>query len=103
MNNKIILAVVGVIVIILCLCGRCAIEDSSSSTYIPTVDESVQPSTKKTVVVKKTPKPKKTKAEEAYYDNCNEAWEKGAAPIAKGQPGYRKGLDRNSDGIACEL
>ena len=26
----------------------------------------------------------------------------GAAPIYRGQPGYRDGLDGDSDGIACE-
>ncbi|MFI6938539.1 excalibur calcium-binding domain-containing protein [Streptomyces sp. NPDC050418] len=26
----------------------------------------------------------------------------GAAPIYRGQPGYRSGLDRDGDGIACD-
>ncbi|MFC3988103.1 excalibur calcium-binding domain-containing protein [Actinoplanes siamensis] len=26
----------------------------------------------------------------------------GAAPIYAGEPGYRKALDRDSDGVACE-
>ncbi|WP_216638603.1 excalibur calcium-binding domain-containing protein [Mycobacterium colombiense] len=25
------------------------------------------------------------------------------APIYRGQPGYRSGLDRDNDGIACEV
>jgi hypothetical protein len=38
----------------------------------------------------------------AYYPNCDAAREAGAAPIYRGQPGYREGMDGDSDGIACE-
>lgn len=38
----------------------------------------------------------------AYYPNCAAARAAGAAPIRRGQPGYRPGLDRDGDGIACE-
>lgn len=38
----------------------------------------------------------------AYYPNCKAAWEAGAAPIYKGEPGYREGMDGDHDGIACE-
>jgi hypothetical protein len=37
-----------------------------------------------------------------YYSGCNEARAAGKAPIYAGQPGYRDGLDGDSDGIACE-
>lgn len=37
-----------------------------------------------------------------YYRNCAEARAAGAAPIYRGQPGYRPGLDRDGDGVACE-
>ncbi|WP_251043828.1 DUF1524 domain-containing protein [Arthrobacter sp. ISL-48] len=37
-----------------------------------------------------------------YYANCTAAKAAGAAPLRIGQPGYRAGLDRDSDGIACE-
>lgn len=37
-----------------------------------------------------------------YYPNCKAARATGAAPIYAGQPGYRLGLDRNGDGVACE-
>jgi hypothetical protein len=39
---------------------------------------------------------------EVYYKNCTEARAAGAALIYQGQPGYRAGLDRDGDGIACE-
>ena len=37
-----------------------------------------------------------------YYVNCTAARAAGAAPIHRGQPGYRSALDRDGDGIACE-
>ncbi|MGD1171018.1 excalibur calcium-binding domain-containing protein [Mycobacterium seoulense] len=38
-----------------------------------------------------------------YYPNCKAACADGVAPIYRGQPGYRPGLDRDGDGIACEV
>lgn len=38
----------------------------------------------------------------AYYANCDEARAAGAAPLHRGDPGYRSGLDRDDDGVACE-
>lgn len=38
----------------------------------------------------------------AYYKNCDAVREAGKAPLHRGDPGYRKGLDRDGDGIACE-
>jgi hypothetical protein len=38
----------------------------------------------------------------AYYANCAAARAAGAAPLYRGQPGYRSALDRDGDGIACE-
>ena len=37
-----------------------------------------------------------------YYANCTEAKAAGAAPLYRGDPGYRAKLDRDHDGIACE-
>ncbi|MFC5595951.1 excalibur calcium-binding domain-containing protein [Deinococcus cellulosilyticus] len=37
-----------------------------------------------------------------YYANCDEVRAAGKAPLYRGQPGYRAGLDRDNDGIACE-
>lgn len=37
-----------------------------------------------------------------FYARCADARASGAAPIYEGQPGYRDGLDRDGDGIACE-
>ena len=37
-----------------------------------------------------------------YYPNCTAARAAGAAPIYQGEPGYRRKLDRDGDGVACE-
>lgn len=37
-----------------------------------------------------------------YYSGCNDARARGAAPIYRGQPGYREGMDGDGDGVACE-
>lgn len=37
-----------------------------------------------------------------YYANCSAARAAGAAPLHKGDTGYRSGLDRDNDGVACE-
>ncbi len=37
-----------------------------------------------------------------YYKNCAAARAAGAAPIQRGEPGYRSALDRDDDGTACD-
>ena len=37
-----------------------------------------------------------------FFRNCREARAAGAAPIYRGQPGYRPEMDGDNDGIACE-
>ena len=39
---------------------------------------------------------------EVQYASCAEARAAGAAPMRVGEPGYRLGLDRDRDGVACE-
>ena len=39
---------------------------------------------------------------EVYYANCAAVRAAGKAPLYVGQPGYRAGLDRDGDGVACE-
>lgn len=38
----------------------------------------------------------------AFYRACADARAAGAAPLYRGQPGYRDALDRDGDGVACE-
>ena len=44
----------------------------------------------------------KTTALSTYYANCAAARTAGATPLHRGDPGYRSGLDRDGDGVACE-
>lgn len=37
-----------------------------------------------------------------YYRNCAAARAAGAAPLRRGQPGYRPEMDGDGDGVACE-
>ncbi|MEO7634597.1 MAG: excalibur calcium-binding domain-containing protein [Sphingomicrobium sp.] len=37
-----------------------------------------------------------------YYSGCREVRAAGRAPLYAGEPGYREGLDGDSDGVACE-
>jgi hypothetical protein len=39
---------------------------------------------------------------QVYYPNCAAARAAGVAPLRRGDPGYRPGLDRDRDGKACE-
>jgi hypothetical protein len=39
---------------------------------------------------------------EPYYANCREAFQDGRANIGRGEPGYRRPLDADGDGLACE-
>jgi hypothetical protein len=38
----------------------------------------------------------------AHYPNCDAVRAAGQAPLYRGEPGYRSGLDRDGDGVACE-
>lgn len=40
--------------------------------------------------------------EAVYYPNCAAARAAGAAPLYRGEPGYRSDMDGDDDGIACE-
>jgi hypothetical protein len=37
-----------------------------------------------------------------YWRGCDDARAAGTAPIYRGEPGYREGMDGDNDGIACE-
>lgn len=39
---------------------------------------------------------------DVYYPNCASVRAAGRAPLKRGEPGYRTGLDRDADGVACE-
>lgn len=39
---------------------------------------------------------------DVYYASCAAARADGRRNIRRGEPGYRRGLDRDNDGVACE-
>ena len=39
---------------------------------------------------------------DVYYRYCKDARAAGAAPLYRGEPGYRPALDADNDGVACE-
>lgn len=49
-----------------------------------------------------TGRPRSAARPDVYYPNCAAARAAGVAPLRRGDPGYRAGLDRDGDGIACE-
>ncbi len=64
-----------------------------------------EPAPKKTKKPKPKPPPEPEpdpEPEDVYYANCAAARAAGAAPLYRGEPGYRSGLDRDNDGVACE-
>lgn len=48
------------------------------------------------------PEPRRAMGGNSYYPNCAAVRAAGAAPLRVGDPGYRSGLDRDRDGVACE-
>jgi hypothetical protein len=49
-----------------------------------------------------TTRPRREPGPPPRYDNCLEAWQAGALPLYRGDPGYGPHLDDDNDGIACE-
>ena len=41
--------------------------------------------------------------ENIHFSSCKEAWANGYADIHEGESGYSAKLDRDHDGVACEL
>ena len=69
------------------------------ATPTPTVEPSAPAPVPAPVPV---PAPTSAGGAAASYASCREARDAGAAPLRTGDPGYRRGLDRDGDGVACE-
>ncbi len=77
---------------------------SASPTPSPSPSTTPTPSPEPTTA-EPTPEPTaqpEPAPQQAYYSSCREAKAAGAAPLYRGDPGYRSGLDRDGDGVACE-
>ena len=82
---------------------------TAQPTSTPTVTKTMQPTVTKTVTTAATKTRTMTVTEtvnaatkDAYFENCTAARAAGAAPLYSADPGYRSGLDRDGDGVACE-
>jgi len=72
----------------------------SAETTTPPPAEVLAPTPESTESATETPAAQADSG--VYYANCAAARAAGAAPLNRGEPGYRAGLDRDHDGIACE-
>lgn len=68
----------------------------------PTPPQPPKPRPKPPVTPPPTTKPPVNPPPTKHFKNCTEAWNAGAAPLRRGDPGYGPHLDRDGDGIACE-
>ena len=66
----------------------------------PTTTTSV---TATTAITTATTIPATTTTTAPFYANCDAARAAGAAPVLREDPGYRSALDRDGDGVGCEL
>ncbi len=77
---------------------------TTTTTAPPTTTTTAPPTTITTAPpTTTTTAPPTTTVPDVYYESCIDAWAAGAAPIERDEPGYRPGLDRDHDGVACEL
>lgn len=79
-------------------------EPAPAPAPAPAPDPEPAPAPSTTPAPAPAPAPKKESGSggSAYYKNCDAARAAGAAPVRVGDPGYRKGLDRDGDGVGCE-
>jgi endonuclease YncB( thermonuclease family) len=68
----------------------------------PAATATAQRTAPPTATPRPTPPPAQPAVKEPFYANRAAARAAGAAPLYRGQPGYRPALDRDNDGIACE-
>lgn len=128
MQHKVAVGFLAVVVSMCCCCAanaadiqmpsfspvnpwRSPVPGSPRASVPPEVPDSMPPSSSPSPgTAQVAPSPTESEVEEpeepeedyVYYANCAEARAAGAAPIYRGEPGYRKGLDRDGDGKACD-
>ena len=75
---------------------------AEASAVSPEPSPSPTPAAPTTAKPAAKPSPRKTTKPAVYYKNCDAVRAAGKAPLLRGEPGYRTGLDRDLDGEACE-
>ena len=97
----------GAILRVLATCGATVPTTSKPPTTTAVPKTSTRPPAPRTTALpppttSKVAPPPPEPVVDVYYSNCSDARAAGAAPLYVGDPGYRTGLDRDHDGIACE-
>ena len=80
--------------------GTTANEPVTATTEVTTTTSPTPVTTRALAAIPDTTRA--TTAASTYFANCTDAKASGAAPLRRGDPGYRSALDRDGDGIACE-
>lgn len=72
--------------------------------FAPTTEQTESPTTAPNTTEPPTTAARRTtpSTTATYYANCDEVRQAGKAPLRRGDPGYRSGLDRDGDGTACD-
>jgi hypothetical protein len=78
------------------------VRPTTTTTTAPPPPTTAPPTTAPPTTQAAPPPPPPPAPTSAYYANCDAARAAGAAPLYAGEPGYRSGLDRDGDGVACE-
>ena len=84
------------------LAGTAAVRAAVSNVVRVTPPPKPKPKPAPQPVVPLPPPPAPDDGGSAYYANCTAARAAGVAPLYRGDPGYRRALDRDGDGVACE-
>jgi Excalibur calcium-binding domain len=79
------------------------VRDTVAAQTHPTPSAGAAPSSEATPTPTTTVTTTTTRKPPVYYKSCGAALAAGAAPIQKGEPGYRSGLDPDGDGVACPV
>lgn len=84
--------------------ARADLQERCGRTEAPGTTTSAQPSPQPQPEPEPSPRPDRNDEDggAAHYSNCSAAKAAGAAPLHRGDPGYRSKLDRDGDGVACE-
>ena len=120
MRNRVLLSVLFVTALVGCGTEADSTTETTTTTGITTTTGLVLPKAVTTTAVSTAPlgivgtAPPETDppatdppatdppAAPVYYANCDAVRAAGAAPIYRGEPGYRSALDRDNDGIGCD-
>lgn len=84
-------------------CGAQQAPVQQAPAQAPAAPEPVQESPVVQAPAQQAPVQEVPAGGDVYYKNCTEARAAGAAPLYRGQPGYRDKMDGDGDDIACEV